>query len=130
PSPEWRILSAAGHERGGAEFALITPSAARAGCRVTDCSRPDWSSLLGVAGAYDAALFAWDTTRLGPSAIAAVFRSDSQIANLNRFADPQADALVDEIARSDDAETQTAALQKLDAILWADAYGEIGRAHV
>ncbi len=122
-SPEVCILYDRSDERRAAEFALITTSAARAGFRVTDCSRPDWSSLLGVAGAYDAALFAWDTTRLGPSAIAAVFRSDSQIANLNRFADPQADALVDEIAGSDDAETQTAALQKLDAILWADAYG-------
>jgi peptide/nickel transport system substrate-binding protein len=122
-SPEVCILYDRSDERRAAEFALITTSAARAGFRVTDCSRPDWSSLLGVAGAYDAALFAWDTTRLGPSAIAAVFRSDSKIANLNRFADPQADALVDEIAGSDDPETQTAALQELDAILWADAYG-------
>ena len=122
-SPEVCILYDRGDERRVAEFALIQTSAARAGFRVTDCSRPDWSSLLGVAGAYDAALFAWDTTRLGPSAIAAVFRSDSTIANLNRFADDEADVLVDEITGTDDAEAQTAALQKLDAILWADAYG-------
>ena len=122
-SPEVCILYDRGDERRVAEFELIQTSAARAGFRVTDCSRPDWSSLLGVAGAYDAALFAWDTTRLGPSAISAVFRSDSAIANLNHFGDPAADALVDEITGSDDPETQDAALQKLDAILWADAYG-------
>lgn len=122
-SPEVCILYDRGDERRVAEFELIRTSAARAGFRVTDCSRPDWSSLLGVAGAYDAALFAWDTTRLGPSAIAAVFRSDSTIANLNRFSDPEADELVDEITGSDDPETRDAALRKLDAILWADAYG-------
>jgi peptide/nickel transport system substrate-binding protein len=122
-SPEVCILYDRADERRVAEFELIQTSAARAGFRVTDCSRPDWSSLLGVAGAYDAALFAWDTTRLGPSAIAAVFRSDSAIANLNRFADPDADALVDEITGSEDPEVQSAALRKLDAILWAEAYG-------
>jgi peptide/nickel transport system substrate-binding protein len=122
-SPEVCILYDPADARRAAEFALIQTSAARAGFRVTDCSRADWVSMLGVAGAYDAALFAWDTTRLGPSAVAAVFRSDSAVANLNRFADPDADALVDQITGTDDAGEQTAALQKLDAILWADAYG-------
>lgn len=122
-SPEVCVLYDPADARRVAEFALIQTSAARAGFRVTDCSRSDWLSMLGVAGAYDAALFAWDTTRLGPSATAAVFRSDSAVANLNRFSDPAADALVDEITGTDDVEVQTAALQKLDAILWADAYG-------
>ena len=122
-TPEVCIMFDPADERRVAEFTLIRTSAARAGFQVTDCSRSDWSSMLGVAGAYDAALFAWDTTRLGPTAIAAIFRSDSTVANLNRFDDPDADALVDEITGTDDADAQTAALQKLDAILWADAYG-------
>jgi peptide/nickel transport system substrate-binding protein len=122
-APEVCVLYDPADARRVAEFELIQTSAARAGFRVTDCSRPDWASLLGVAGAYDAALFAWDTTRLGPSAVAAVFRSDSAVANLNRFSDPDADALVDEATGTDDVADQTAALQKLDAILWADAYG-------
>jgi peptide/nickel transport system substrate-binding protein len=122
-SPEVCILYDPADARRVAEFALIQSSAARAGFRVTDCSRADWTSMLGVAGAYDAALFAWDTTRLGPSAVAAVFRSDSTVANLNRFSDPDADALVDEISGTDDPEVQEKALRELDGVLWGDAYG-------
>ncbi|AYF98487.1 ABC transporter family substrate-binding protein [Protaetiibacter intestinalis] len=123
PSPEVCILFDPADARRVATFELIQASASRAGFRVTDCSRGDWSSLLGVAGAYDAALFAWDTTRLGPGAVAAVFRSDSTIANLNHFADPEADALVDTVTGTDDQDAQVAALTELDGILWKAAYG-------
>ncbi len=122
-SPEVCILFDPADERRVAEFGLIQSSAARAGFRVTDCSRREWSAMLGVPGAYDAALFAWDTTRLGPAAVAAVFRSDSTVANFNRFSDPDADALVDRITGTDDAGEQTAALRELDALLWGEAYG-------
>src|SRR5690606_30276732 len=44
------------------EFELIQSSAAEAGFRVTNCSSPDWEDFLGVDGAYDAALFAWNET--------------------------------------------------------------------
>jgi len=121
--PEVCILFDPADVRRVAAFALIRESAARAGFRVTDCSRADWSSLLGVAGAYDAALFAWDTTRLGPSAVAAVFRSDAAVANLNRFDDPDADALVDAALGTVDPAEQLAALRELDAVLWGSAYG-------
>ncbi|MCS0498988.1 ABC transporter family substrate-binding protein [Protaetiibacter mangrovi] len=122
-APEVCILFDPADARRVAEFELIRTSAARAGFRVTDCSRSDWTSILGVAGAYDAALFAWDTTRLGPGAVAAVFRSDSAVANLNHYSDPRADELVDAITGTDDPEAQSAALGELDAVLWADAYG-------
>ncbi len=122
-SPEVCVLYDRADARRVAAFELIQSSAARAGFRVTDCSRPDWTALLGVAGAYDAALFAWDTTRLGPAAVAAVFRSDSAVANLNHFSDPEADALVDRITGTDDADEQTEALRELDALLWDSAYG-------
>ena len=123
PAPEVCILYDPSDPRRVQEFALVQESAARAGFRVTDCSRADWRALLGVAGAYDAALFAWDTTRLGPSAVAAVFRSDSAVANLNHYGNPDADALVDEIVSTDDVDEQTRLLTELDGILWADAYG-------
>jgi peptide/nickel transport system substrate-binding protein len=122
-APEVCILYDPADARRVEEFALIQESAARSGFSVTDCSRADWRDLLGVAGAYDAALFAWDTTRLGPSAVAAVFRSDSAVANLNHYSNPDADALVDEIVATDDAAEQTRLLTELDGILWADAYG-------
>lgn len=122
-SPEVCVLYDPADARRVQEFGLLQESAARAGFRVTDCSRTDWRELLGVAGAYDAALFAWDTTRLGPSAVAAVFRSDSAVANLTHYSNPDADALIDEIVATDDAAEQTRLLTELDGILWADAYG-------
>jgi peptide/nickel transport system substrate-binding protein len=105
------------------EFALIRESAARAGFSVTDCSSPDWQGLLGVAGAYDAALFAWDTTRLGPGAAGAIFRSDSALANFTRYANPEVDALVDELARAADPAEHARIATEIDTHLFADAYG-------
>jgi peptide/nickel transport system substrate-binding protein len=105
------------------QFALIRDSAARAGFTVTDCSSPDWQGLLGVAGAYDAALFAWDTTRLGPGAAGAIFRSDSALANFNRYDNPEVDALVDELVRATDPGEQTRLAAEIDAHLFEDAYG-------
>lgn len=122
-SPEVCILYDPADPRRVAEFGLIQTSAARAGFRVTDCSRADWRDMLGVPGAYDAALFAWDTTRLGPAAVAAVFRSDSAVANLNHYSDPAADALIDRITGTADPAAQATALRELDTTLWSDAYG-------
>src|SRR5690606_25188223 len=106
-----------------AEFRIIQEAAGEAGFRVTDCSSTDWRGLLGVAGAYDAALFAWDTTRLGPAAVSAVFRSDSALANFNRYANPGVDALADGLASPAGEGRETELLARIDAELWADAYG-------
>jgi peptide/nickel transport system substrate-binding protein len=123
PNPEVCILFDPANPRRQAEVDLIRTSADRAGFRVTDCSNPDWERLLGVSGAYDAALFAWDTTRLGAAAAAAVYRSDSALVNFSRYANPEVDALVDEVAATEDPALQAAALARIDALLWADAYG-------
>ncbi len=122
-SPEVCVLYDPADERRVAEFGLIQDSAKRAGFRVTDCSRADWRDMLGVAGAYDAALFAWDTTRLGPAAVASVFRSDSAVANLNHYSNPEADDLIDQIVETTDSAEQQDLLAELDGILWSDAYG-------
>lgn len=121
--PEVCILFDPADARRAAEFSLIQTSAARAGFVVTDCSRADWRGLLGVAGAYDAAIFAWDTSRLGAGAAAAVFRSDAALANFNGYSDSRADALIDQIASSDDDSEISELLIELDAILWDSAYG-------
>lgn len=105
------------------QFILIRESAARAGFVVTDCSSPDWQGLLGVAGAYDAALFAWDTTRLGPGAAGAIYRSDSALANFNRYDNPDVDTLVDELVRTTDPGDQARLAAEIDAHLYEDAYG-------
>ena len=121
--PQVCILYDPANPRRVAEFTLIRTSAARAGFRVTDCSNPDWEGLLGVAGSYDAALFAWDTTRLGPSAATAVFQTGSKLANFNGFSDPQVDDLIAQLDASDDDAEVTRLLTEIDGRVWADAYG-------
>lgn len=122
-NPQVCVLYDPTNPRRVTEFQLIQRSAARAGFVVTDCSSGDWQGLLGVAGAYDAALFAWDTTRLGPAAQSLVFRSGSRLANFNRYSDPKADALIDRAVATDDPATQTSLLSELDARIWAAGYG-------
>ncbi len=121
--PRVCILYDPANPRRVAEFSLIRESAARAGIVVTDCSNADWEGLLGVADTYDAALFAWDTTRLGPAAASAVFASDSKLANFNRYSNPAVDRLIDDVDASDDPSEVTRLLTEIDAEVWADAYG-------
>ncbi|HWH25880.1 MAG TPA: ABC transporter family substrate-binding protein [Pseudolysinimonas sp.] len=122
-APTVCILYDPANPRRVSEFQLIRTSAAQAGFTVTDCSSSDWQGLLGVNGAYDAALFAWDTTRLSEVAASAVFRSDSTLGNFSHYASDAADAILDELASTDDPATQTTLLTRLDARLWGDAYG-------
>jgi peptide/nickel transport system substrate-binding protein len=122
-APQVCILYDPANPRRVAEFTLIRDSAARAGFVVTDCSNVDWEALLGVAGAYDAALFAWNTTRLGPAAVSAVFDSESKLANFTHYANPEVDALIDELDASDDDAEVTRLLTEIDSLVWADAYG-------
>jgi peptide/nickel transport system substrate-binding protein len=123
PAPKVCMLFDRANERRLAEFTLIQKSAARAGFAVTDCSSPDWEGLLGVAGAYDAALYAWNSTRLGPAAAGAIYRSDSALANFTRYSNPDVDSLVDELARATDPVEIAALSTEIDAHLWEDAYG-------
>jgi peptide/nickel transport system substrate-binding protein len=123
PDPQVCILYDPSNPRRVAEFQLIQASAAKVGFRVTDCSSTGWADVLGVPGAYDAALFAWDTTRLGPTAVGAVYRTGSQLANFTGYSDPQTDAIVDGLTESDDPAQQTKLLTQLDARLWSAAYG-------
>ena len=122
-NPRVCILYDPSNPRRVAEFKLIATSAARAGFVIGDCSNPAWEDLLGVPGVYDAALFAWDTTRLGPAAASAVFTSDSKLANFNRYSNPEVDRLIGELDSSDDPDEVTRLLTQIDAEVWADAYG-------
>ncbi len=122
-SPVVCILFDPANPRRLAEFQAIQASALRAGFQVTDCSNPDWDDLLGVAGAYDAALYAWDTTRLGASATAAVFQSDAELANFSGYSSAGVDALIAELDATDDESDQVALLTEIDALIWSDASG-------
>ena len=105
------------------EFTMIQESAAEAGFRVTDCSRPEWVDFLGVASAYDAALFGWNETNLAVSAPGARLRSDSPISNLNYFASESVDAALDAVNSPATPEERATLFTEIDSELWEQGYG-------
>lgn len=122
-SPVVCILFDPANPRRAAEFTLIQQSAARGGIQVTDCSSPDWEEFLGVAGAYDAALFAWNETTAAISSPAARLASGSPTSNFSHYSNEAVDLLLAELAVESDADERSALLAEIDGHLWNDAYG-------
>lgn len=121
--PQVCILFDPSNPRRVTEFGLIQKSAALAGFTVTDCSSPDWRGLLGAPGAYDAALYALRPSTLAITGVAATFLSTASATNHSHYANPKADALLNELESSSDAAKQQDLLTQLDTQIWADAYG-------
>ena len=117
------ILFDPANPRRVAEFTLIKESAERAGVQVTDCSSPDWEEFLGVAGAYDAALFAWNESTAAISGPAARLASGSSVSNFSHYANESVDLLLAELAVESDEDERGALLGEIDAALWDDSYG-------
>lgn len=105
------------------EFELIKESAEEVGFVVSDCSASDWEDFLGVQGAYDAALFAWNETTAAASSPEARLRSTSSVSNFSHYASDAVDELLDELAIEDDPAAQRDLMAQIDAELWADFYG-------
>ncbi|WP_181408914.1 ABC transporter substrate-binding protein [Schumannella soli] len=105
-----------------AAFELIRDSAAKAGFDVQDCSSTDWMSQLGTDGAYDAALFAWDTADLPPEDLAQPFRTAS-VSNFTGYSDAETDRLIGRIDTAADARDRDRLLAQLDGRIAADAWG-------
>jgi peptide/nickel transport system substrate-binding protein len=106
-----------------AEFELIKASAQQAGFVVTNCSSSDWQGFLGVPGAYDAALFAWDESTAAASAPEARLLSSSTLSNYSYYASDEVDALLAELAVEPDLEAQRVLLERIDTQLAEDFYG-------
>jgi len=117
------ILFDPANPRRVAEYTLIRDSAKLAGFTVTDCSNPAWEELLGVQGAYDAALFGWDESNLAVTGIAARLRSDSTVSNFSHYSSPDVDAMLGELSAQSDPAAQREVLTRIDARLFADSYG-------
>lgn len=103
------------------EYQLIAESAAQAGFTVIDAGSDDWGSKLG-DGSYDAVVFGWQSTSLAVTSSQATFYSTGG-NNLNGYANPEVDALYDELATEYDPEAQIDLLIEIEKLLWADAYG-------
>ena len=106
-----------------AEFTLIRESAAKAGFTVTDCSDPAWMDLLGVGGAYDAALFGWNEAVPAVTGLQARLGSTSTVSNFSGYSSEAVDELLATIAQTADPSEQHELLVEIDSALWADAYG-------
>jgi peptide/nickel transport system substrate-binding protein len=123
PTPAVCVLFDPSNPRRVTEFELIKVSAEKAGFLVSDCSASDWEGFLGVQGAYDAALFAWNETSTAVSSPDARLRSTSTVSNFSHYSSEAVDGLLDQLAVADDTLTQEDLIEQLDASLWADFYG-------
>nr|WP_243848614.1 ABC transporter substrate-binding protein [Lysinibacter cavernae] len=148
-SPTVCILFDAQNARRAATFELIRASADQAGFVVTDCSSDDWLSKLGVPGAYDASLFAWETNAAVTTPTLRYGSKDAP-ANFNFYANGAVDAALLKLSKQAGGKPVLAkpadqaaileqvnlsltdptlgtesvdALVKIEQTLWADAYG-------
>ncbi|GAB3036778.1 ABC transporter family substrate-binding protein [Parafrigoribacterium mesophilum] len=120
--PSVCVLFDSGNPRRKQEFTLLQAHAQRAGFVVSDCSSPDWANLLGTAGAYDAALFAWSESNSATGGAAAVFGTDGA-RNYNFYSSQKTDALLAELGVAADPARQAELRQAIDEQLFRDAYG-------
>lgn len=104
------------------EFRLLGESASAAGFVVTNCSSPDWLGLLSTPGTYDASIFAWRVTNLSFAGVQAIFATGG-LSNVNGYSNAGVDALLATLSVTVDAKEQRELRQRIDAALFADAYG-------
>ena len=121
-NPEVCILYGSNNPRRVNEFQLIHASAAQAGFNVTDCGSEEWGGLLGTPGAYDAALFGWQSTTLGVTNSTPTFETGG-INNLNFYSNADVDAAIKKINGEFDPEAQIELQKEIDQLLWEDFYG-------
>lgn len=121
-NPEVCILYGSNNPRRVNEFALIQDSASKAGFNVTDCGSPQWGGLLGTPGAYDAALFGWQSTSLGVTNATANYITGG-INNLNFYSNPEVDELLGQLDVTFDADEQIEIQKQIDKLLMDDFYG-------
>jgi peptide/nickel transport system substrate-binding protein len=122
-APPVCILFDPSNPRRVTEFELVKQSAEKAGFVVSNCSTSDWQGFLGVDGAYDAALFAWDESSTAVTATQARLRSNSTVSNFSHYSSPAVDLLLDRLALEDDEDQQRALLEQVNDELMADSYG-------
>lgn len=104
------------------EFQFIADAAELAGFVVTNCSGPDWLILLGTPGAFDASIFTWTSSNLSVAGLQSIFGTGGR-GNLNGYSNSEVDGLLDELAVTPDLDAQQGIRTKIDAALYAGAYG-------
>jgi peptide/nickel transport system substrate-binding protein len=122
-APEVCVLYDPADPRRVAAFEAIRDSAQEAGFVVTDCSTPQWESVLDQPGAYDAALV--DSPDAYPS-VAGIRQAHEDRADARdglASADPDVASLFASLGRTEDADARGELLLRLDRRMYGDRAG-------
>jgi peptide/nickel transport system substrate-binding protein len=122
-TPEIRIMYNKDNPNRVDAFSLIRESATKAGFKIVDggLGASDWGKALGKGG-YDATIFGWINPGVGVSGVPQIFRTGNG-SNFNKFSDPEADKLMDELIVTTDRSKQDDLIKQIDKKIWDSAYG-------
>ncbi|MBX3067585.1 MAG: ABC transporter family substrate-binding protein [Cryobacterium sp.] len=104
------------------EFRLVASSASKAGFVVTDCSSPDWFSLLDTPGSSDASIFSWQVRNTSFSGLQSIFVTNGK-SNFSGLSDPKVDEILAKMSIATDAKQQLSLRIELDSELFDYGYG-------
>ncbi|OUE09720.1 Dipeptide-binding protein DppE precursor [Clavibacter michiganensis] len=122
-APEVCVLYDPADPRRIAAFEAIRDSAGEAGFVVTDCSTPQWESVLDQAGAYDAALLASEDAYPSVASIRAAHEGRADARDGQATADPDVASLFASLSRTEDDDARTELLLRLDRRIYGDRAG-------
>jgi peptide/nickel transport system substrate-binding protein len=122
-TPEIRVMYNKDNPNRVDAFSLIRESATKAGFKIVDggLGASDWGKALGKGG-YDATIFGWINPGVGVSGVPQIFRTGNG-SNFNKFSDPEADKLMDELIVTTDRGKQDDLIKQIDKKIWDSAYG-------
>ncbi|MFT2691166.1 ABC transporter substrate-binding protein [Clavibacter zhangzhiyongii] len=123
PAPEVCVLYDPADPRRAAAFQAIRDSAAKAGFVVTDCSAPQWESVLGQEGAYDAALLDADDAYPSVAGIRAAHEARADARDGRATSDPDVATLFTSLSRTEDRDARDELLLRLDRRMYGDRTG-------
>ncbi len=121
-NPTVCILYDPANPRRKEEFRLIAAAAAQAGFSVTDCSTPDWFSLVDAPGSSDASIFSWQVRNTSFAGLQSIYVTGG-ISNFNGYSDPEVDSLLAKLSVADEEAARLELEIELDQKLYSDAYG-------
>lgn len=122
-TPEVRIMYNKDNPNRVDAYSLIRESATKAGFKIVDggLGKSDWGKALGKGG-YDATIFGWTNPGVGVSGVPQIFKSEND-SNFNKFSDPDADKLMDQLIVTTDHSKQDDLTKQIDKKIWDSGYG-------
>ncbi|WP_043674711.1 ABC transporter family substrate-binding protein [Clavibacter michiganensis] len=122
-APEVCVLYDPADPRRVAAFEAIRDSAQKAGFVVTDCSTPQWESVLDQQGAYDVALVGSEDAYPSVAGIRGAHEDRADARDGLATADPDVTSLFASLGRTDDDDARGELLLRLDRRMYGDRAG-------